>query len=309
MGVSIGYRLKAIAMVLALGLLFLTIFTSTQPARVEARANLTAYLSVPPTDWEPFGRYVPATTGWYITHTLGWYNVTLMGNLGIGDGSERTLNNSSNQDVNYTANNFMAADISTEPWDRSRLTSAPPLYPAPAAAEYQTNQTTAEAENATATNATSTGSAQNNSSEMPGIGNSSLKMPDKINLDLTSWLSSEKGGIGSIGSSGTGNGRNTSSGSEGNASASGGGNLSENATTAPESATTPTSTTPVFSNLGPNVPLNDVYHPMLMGRPIDDLFYEYPLANSVTMYARLVGLRIASGPPINMGIACLGYGY
>lgn len=306
-------------MVIAIGIIFLTAFSSTQTVKVEARANLTAYLTVPPTDWYPFGKYVPATTGWYITHTLGWYNVTLMGNLGIGDGSARALNNSSNQDVNYTANNFMAADISTEPWDQSRLTSAPPLYPAPSAAETETNQSTVEAGNVTGTNATNTGititnatatgSAKNNSSGILDISNSSLKTPEKINLDLTSWLSSEKGGIGNFGSAGTGNRGNTSSGTEGNASTGGGGNVSENATAENVTAAPATTTTPVFSNLGANVPLNDVYHPIILGRPVDDLMYEYPLASSTTMYARLVGLRIAGGPPINMGIGCLGYGY
>ncbi len=58
-----------------------------------------------------------------------------------------------------------------------------------------------------------------------------------------------------------------------------------------------------------NRALNDPYHPILMGRPVDDLLYEYPVATSINMYARLMGLRMPSGACANMGIKCLGYGY
>jgi hypothetical protein len=58
-----------------------------------------------------------------------------------------------------------------------------------------------------------------------------------------------------------------------------------------------------------NRPLNDPYHPILMGRPVDDLLYEYPLATSINMYARLLGLRMPGGSCLNMGVKCLGYGY
>lgn len=55
--------------------------------------------------------------------------------------------------------------------------------------------------------------------------------------------------------------------------------------------------------------LNDPYHSILMGRPVDDLMYEDPLALSVTAYGRLVGFQLPGGNCANVGIRCLGYGY
>lgn len=55
--------------------------------------------------------------------------------------------------------------------------------------------------------------------------------------------------------------------------------------------------------------LNDPYHAILMGRPINDLLYEDPLAQSVTMYGRLVGFQLPCGGCANIGIRCIGYGY
>ena len=280
-------------MILAVGLLFLTVFAGTQQVKVEARANLTAYLSVPPTDWEPEGYNTTGTAPYYIVHTLGWTPTSMMGNVGIGDGSERALNNSSNQDVNYTANNFMAADISMAPWDSGRLTSAPPLYATPAV-ENQTNQTTSAENNTTGTSTTSNSTAVTNNTStsstipsiphigninlvMPGTNNAALNMLQKISFDNNTSLSGNE--------------------SEGN--------VSENTSTSEANNTTSS----VFNNLGPNVPLNDAYHPILMGRPVDDLLYEYPLSTSITMYARLVGLPMPCGSCANIGIRCLGYGY
>ncbi len=51
------------------------------------------------------------------------------------------------------------------------------------------------------------------------------------------------------------------------------------------------------------------YHPIWAGRPVNDLLYEHPLANSISMYSRLVGLATPSGIPINIAMRCLGYGY
>jgi hypothetical protein len=55
--------------------------------------------------------------------------------------------------------------------------------------------------------------------------------------------------------------------------------------------------------------LNDPYHSILMGRPVDDLCYQAPFAISISMYARLVGLPMPSGGCANIGIRNLGYGY
>src|SRR5208337_5348156 len=112
MGVSIGSLLRSVALGLAIAALLLMALTTTQPEKAHASANLTAYLTVPPTDWEPMWYNQTGTAPYYVTHTLNWSNVRIMGNVGIGDGSYNTLNRTSNQDINYSANNYLAADAS-----------------------------------------------------------------------------------------------------------------------------------------------------------------------------------------------------
>jgi hypothetical protein len=208
MGVSTGCLLKALA-VFFIGMAFLlVVFTGMEGGRAEARANLTAFTTAPPNSWEPMGYNVTGTAPWLMVQAMGWNAFKLMGNVGIGDGSVRTLNGVSNRDVNYTDNNLMAADVSLAPWDPGRLTA----------------------------------------------------------------LSTPPGG-------------NPTEKTEGNA------------------------TMPGLSGLSFSRPLNDPYHPILLGRPVDDLLYEYPLATSVNMYGRLLGLSTPGGPCVNIGVKCLGYGY
>lgn len=218
MGVNIGCQLKAIAMIFTLIVFSSALFTGMQAEKAEANANLTAYKTVPPNSWEPMGYNMTGTAPYFITHTLNWSNTKIMGNVGIGDGSVRTLNDTSNRDVNYTDNNFMAADISMAPWDPGRLTALNPL---------------AGTTNATQAVVNETGNATNETV----------------------------------------------------------GNVTES------------------SGINFNRPLSDPYHPILMGRPVDDLLYEYPLATPINMYARLLGLRMPGGSCLNMGVKCLGYGY
>jgi hypothetical protein len=213
-----------------------------------------------------------------------------MGNVGIGDGSERVLNNSSNQNVDYTANNFMAADISMAPLNSSRLTSATPLYSTSTASSPE-NQTTSAEENTTSNSTTGTNTTSTSSSipSIAQIGNVNLVMPNTNNAALNE--------LQKISFDNNNNSLPSENESAGNAS----GNTS---TTAANNTTSS-----VFSNIGPTTPLNDAYHSIIMGRPVDDLLYEYPLATSVTMYARLVGLPMPCGSCANIGIRCLGYGY
>lgn len=218
MGANIGCQLKAIAMIFTLMVFSSAMFTGMQAEKAEANANLTAYKTVPPNSWEPMGYNMTGTAPYFITHTLNWSNTRIMGNVGIGDGSVRTLNDTSNREVNYTDNNFMAADISMAPWDPGRLTALNPL---------------AGTTNATQAVVNETGNATNETV----------------------------------------------------------GNVTES------------------SGINFNRPLSDPYHPILMGRPVDDLLYEYPLATPINMYARLLGLRMPGGSCLNMGVKCLGYGY
>lgn len=55
--------------------------------------------------------------------------------------------------------------------------------------------------------------------------------------------------------------------------------------------------------------LNDPYHSILIGRPVDDLMYQYPLTPAITTYGRLAGLPMPGGSYANIGLRCLSYGY
>lgn len=63
------------------------------------------------------------------------------------------------------------------------------------------------------------------------------------------------------------------------------------------------------SNIANTIPLDDVYHTILMGRPVDDLLYENPLTITGTAYFRLLGVAMPGGNCINVGMRTLGYGY
>lgn len=55
--------------------------------------------------------------------------------------------------------------------------------------------------------------------------------------------------------------------------------------------------------------IRDAYHPIMMGRPTDDLLYEDPLVVTGTAYCRLIGLAMPGGGCLNVGMRTLGYGY
>jgi hypothetical protein len=60
---------------------------------------------------------------------------------------------------------------------------------------------------------------------------------------------------------------------------------------------------------GSSVALNDPYHSILIGRPVDDMMYQYPLTPTISAYGRLVGLPLPGGQRANIGIRSLSYGY
>lgn len=64
-------------------------------------------------------------------------------------------------------------------------------------------------------------------------------------------------------------------------------------------------TSPVSSQMA----LNDPYHAILFGRPVDDLLYENPLAIPGTAYFRLVGLQMPGSGCLNIGMKTLATGY
>ncbi|HTY90189.1 MAG TPA: hypothetical protein VMC84_03345 [Methanocella sp.] len=264
MGVSIGYRLKAVAIVLSITALLLIAISGALPAQVDARANLTAYKSVTPNGWEPEGYNVTGTVPYYITHTLGWNNVKIMGNVGIGNGGVQYLNGTSNQNINYTDNNFMAGDVSEAPWDPGRLTSAPGVA---------VNSATA----ATGVSAGKNSIANNTSSTSGNTSQSMINIPDigKLSFDNNT-------------PAGTGN----------------------ESTLSANDMTIVNSNQISVGNKFSNMPLNDPYHSILLGRPVDDLMYEYPLAPTISAYFKLVGIPMPCGSGLaSFSMRCLGYGY
>jgi hypothetical protein len=62
-------------------------------------------------------------------------------------------------------------------------------------------------------------------------------------------------------------------------------------------------------NAGTNIALDDPYHKILLGRPVDDMMYQYPLTPTISAYGRLVGLPLPGGSLANIGIRSLSYGY
>jgi hypothetical protein len=80
----------------------------------------------------------------------------------------------------------------------------------------------------------------------------------------------------------------------------------EENTTAPEASGEPQGPR---GNIGRPMELNDPYHSILLGRPVNDLMYEDPLTINGTMYFRLVGLRMPDGEEADVGMRSLGYGY
>jgi hypothetical protein len=80
------------------------------------------------------------------------------------------------------------------------------------------------------------------------------------------------------------------------------GSTENNVTEQDESAIAPTPFTP--ENL-----TYAAFHPINLGRPVNDLMYEHPFATSISTYCRLVGLATPSGLPVNIGMRCLSYGY
>ncbi len=249
---GVGSHLKAVAIVLVFTLSLLTVFTYTQQEKALAAANLSAYLSVVCPNWEPMGYNITGTAPWLDVQANGWNAVKIGGNVGIGDGSYRTLKQTSIPDGKFadTGSEMMAADISSEPLDVRRMSGYSPAV-----------NTSLSSNNA---------STQNNTTDTNTTGQAKLSIPPIDNL-----------------------------------------NFDKNVSETPNNTSTSTANNIVPASTGTTggMTLNDPYHSILMGRPIDDLMYEDPLSFSVTAYGRLVGFQLPGGNCANIGIRCLGYGY
>jgi hypothetical protein len=237
MSCGIGYRLKAAAALVAIIILLLSAFTCTQAGKADARASLLAYTTKDPNGWEMGGFNVTGTAANYTVTTLGWNATRLMGNVGLGDGSVYALKSLSNPGVNFSEHLFMSGDISTSPWDPSRIV-----------------RPTKEIEQG------------NNTSEEKGIANQTTSTTGEEKEELADTTKEGK----------------------------------EEANTTEEAPAT---------SIVKNIPLDDLYHSILMGRPVDDLLYENPLTISGSAYFRLLGVAMPGGNCVNIGMRTLGYGY
>jgi hypothetical protein len=220
MSSGVGSRLKAVAVFLAMVTLLSAGFTGTLVGIADANASLRKIVTTPPNSWELPGADVNGSVTKFIVDTMGWNVTKMVGNVGLGNGSVQALNRTSNQEINYTNDYIMAADVSTAPWDPSRLSDL-----------NMTTGNVSYAKNATSTPDNASGR------EVDKIG--------RINI----------------------------------------------------------------GNMSGNMSLNDAYHPILLGRPVDDMLYEYPHGIMSNVYARLLGFRLPDGSYVNIGIRSLGYGY
>ena len=91
-------------------------------------------MSVVCPNWEPMGYNMTGSAPWLDVQTVGWNAVKIGGNVGIGDGSYRTLKYTSTPDTKYadTGSEMMAADVSMAPLDISRMSGYIPHRPPPA---------------------------------------------------------------------------------------------------------------------------------------------------------------------------------
>ncbi len=121
MGIGPYRHLKAIAIIFFVVFITWVIWFPAAPA--EARANLTAYTTSGPNTWQMKGFNVSGSAPQFIRDTLGWNSTNMLGNVGLGNGSLETLNATGNRVIDYTAEYTMAADVSTAPYDPSRLTT------------------------------------------------------------------------------------------------------------------------------------------------------------------------------------------
>jgi hypothetical protein len=119
---GIGRQLRAAAVYLVIFAFLLVAFTGVAAGKASARASLRGYLTASPGTWQPQGFNVTGTAVNFVIGQLGWDVIKTFGNVGIGDGSVRALNLSSNiNDINYTEENYMAGDVTAAPWDPTRI--------------------------------------------------------------------------------------------------------------------------------------------------------------------------------------------
>lgn len=279
MGICFYRRLQAPAILFTV--LFLAWLISFQATPAEARANLTAYTTTPPNTWEMKGFNVTGSAPWFIINTLGYNYTKTLGNVGIGNGSLRALNGTGNRVINYTEAYTIAGDVSMAPFDLSRLTTVS-VSGINVDTGTESNLSTPEFESEIASrNRTSPSSRIQahmfNTSDPPPFRQSTSNEPlcGDYTCTTTYRMLPQK----------------DSANQPASALEKGG-----NETLSP-------------GQIGGNIPLNDPYHSILLGRPVDDMMYEHPHGIATNAYGRLTGLQLPGGGVANVALRCLGYGY
>lgn len=204
--------------------------------KAEARANIQDYLKGPNLFY-PARHDVNGTPTKFVIDTIGWNATRIAGNVGIGNGSVRTFDQTSTFDVEYPENEFMCGDVSTQPWVPGLKTEAPQVEAA--AEESATGDVT---------------------------GDRALPEEKVTSPDIP-------------------------------------GNVSQYA---------PANASPANTEQARDVSENltyAVFHPIQYLSPVKDIMYEHPLSTSGTAYCQLLGFVPPSGPPVNVGMKCTGYGY
>lgn len=111
MGRASYLLLAVLAVVIILGIAC----AGALPQKAEARANFTDFVTKGPNEFYPGGYDRPGPVNLTI-QTVGWNATRIAGNLGIGNGSVRTFDQTSTFDVEYPGKAFMCGDVSTQPW-------------------------------------------------------------------------------------------------------------------------------------------------------------------------------------------------
>ncbi len=106
--------------------------------KAEARANIQDYLKGPDLFYPRFHDVNGSSTK-LVIDTVGWNATRIAGNVGIGNGSVKTFDQTHTYDVEYPENEFMCGDVSTQPWVPGLKTEAPQVEAA--AAENATGRT------------------------------------------------------------------------------------------------------------------------------------------------------------------------
>lgn len=274
MGGAVGIALKPVLAVCVAIAIVTIACIGPLSGKAAARANIQDYLKGPNLFYPRFHDVNGSSTK-FVIDTVGWNATRIAGNVGIGDGSVKTFDQTSTFDVEYPENEFMCGDVSTQPWVPGLKTEAPQVEAA--AEESATGDVTAERtepEENVASPAIATGPA------IPG--NVSRNAPRFTGQDVAGGAENKTGnsaGEDAVNESGRYAPANAALANTEQARA-----VSENLTYA-------------------------AFHPIQYLSPVKDVMYEHPLSTSGTAYCELLGFVPPAGPPVNVGMKCTGYGY